>query len=829
VGVASAALVALALLTQGGDSTPPPAPPPPKVDPKGPATAGRNASLEASEAVKKEIRDFREYVDSSLGNTAIPDRFTRPYLQILDRIEHYSKTANFVAQKVWQEELPAYTKKVNAFINDSVWADIEKKSNEHYAAGRFTKALAEARRLDELYKWLRNDEKQQVKTDAGRAQEEALARILKDMGDTFMSGKFQADQAWRNLSHRDEAFPLLDTLADSGTADQKADVEATRRRYFELELKELMSPAPTPDRLRLARERLEKLRKLHLGNPAAMGVLDDLLTSLKEEETKLATDASAQAGLQYAAVFRPKFEEAMKQRDLGAARRFLFALYFGKETSALSSYFLPASIDVPLLRAYLDPGRAVSIDSRRLVGQAEEGYKLVQRPGQPEFAKDLYLDLRMTLLLDDLVDQAIEGAKVVNRDPGKFKTGFSPALRDAVSVEPAPRKNADSVMLAVTLVQGAGRATLATFVSPRGVPMVTEEDIVTLARRAPSAAQDPYFALKAFYLFWFADRMGSAKSWYEKLAAPEVRWGLARYEDRLKGAPSEAMEIEAKNLYEDAYKLWKKKDQAGAALKFKECVEKYGTTEYMKGKGVGGTRSRLEIVEDQFKLGDPSKPKAQAGGRPGLREVFAATEVRDLGRGRYEATYSFKDDRELAFFAAAGQGGLTVTRAPGGVRVAGNGFWYCGLPLRGDATLEAWFTMETETPLGFVLHGDGEKAGYAALVAVNLQGVGRLDAIFRLPIQLGPQLLTSILSQGGMNLEIPKGAPSVAKFERSGTKLRLSVNRGTLEAENKQFNEGKVGLVLPQSAALVEKIRVTGEVDKAWLDAESRKLENAGK
>jgi serine/threonine-protein kinase len=667
VGVASAALVAVALLTQGGSPSSPP-PPGPRTDPKPPAAAGRSASVEASEAVKKEIRDFREYVDSSLGNTAIPDRFTRPYLQILDRIEHYSKGANFVAQKAWQEELPAYTKKVNAFINDTVWADIEKKSNDHYAASRFTKALAEARRLEEVFKWLRNDEKQQVKTDAGRAQEEALARIMKDLGDTFLSGKVQADQAWHNLSHRDEAYPLLDTLADSGTPDQRADVEAARRRYFEEEMKELLPPAPTPDRLRLARERLEKLRKLHLGNPAAMGVLDQLLSSLKEAEAKLATDASSQASLQYVSVFRPKFEEAMKQRDLGAARRLLFALYFGKETSALSAYFLPASIDVPLLRAYLEPGRAASVESRRLVGQAEEGYRLVQRPGQPEFAKDLYLDLRMTLLLDDLMDQAIEGARVVNRDPNKFKTGYSAALKDAVSVEPAPRKNAESVVLAVTLVQGTGRATLATFVTPRGVPMVTEEDIVALARRAPSAAQDPYFALKAFYLFWFADRMGSAKSWYEKLATPEVRWGMARYEDRLKGAPSEAMESEAKTLYEDAYKLWKKKDQAGAALKFKECVEKYGGTEYMKGKGVGGTRSRLEIVEDLFKLGDPSKPRAPAGGRPGLKEVFAATDVRDLGRGRYEATYTFKDDREVAFFTAAGQGGLTVTRAPGGPR-----------------------------------------------------------------------------------------------------------------------------------------------------------------
>jgi hypothetical protein len=109
--------------------------------------------------------------------------------------------------------------------------------------------------------------------------------------------------------------------------------------------------------------------------------------------------------------------------------------------------------------------------------------------------------------------------------------------------------------------------------------------------------------LKAFYLFIFADRPREAKDWLEKLASPESRIGTERFTDRFKGMTSAREEEEAKKALSDAWELYhKKKDTLGGTKKYKEILERYSGTEYMKTRvpprrsrtwAAAATRSRI--------------------------------------------------------------------------------------------------------------------------------------------------------------------------------------------------------------------------------------------
>src|SRR5204863_7876411 len=130
--------------------------------------------------------------------------------------------------------------------------------------------------------------------------------------------------------------------------------------------------------------------------------------------------------------------------------------------------------------------------------------------------------------------------------------------------ELAPRKPGEAPALTVTV--GAAKSQIP--LAPSGKPSLPEDDIVALAKRAPSAASDPQFALKAFYLYVFADRLREAKDWLDKLASAESRIGTERYTDRFKGMTSGREEEEAKKAFGEAYDLYiKKKDAAGGAKK----------------------------------------------------------------------------------------------------------------------------------------------------------------------------------------------------------------------------------------------------------------------
>jgi serine/threonine-protein kinase len=822
-GAAVAVVVAVYFLFSGGSGSSPastgprPDPPKPVAGNSGPAPA------DPGDRLQRDVQAFRDLVDGQIGNAAKSERFTEPYTLLLRKIDQCKAATDIVGLKTWQQELAAYTDKVNQAV-DAEWQPIKKQADEHFAGSRYAQALEALGRLQDVYKWLKT-EPPSVRTRAGEEHEASMTRVRRALEDLFLTEVEQVQRLFQDPAKRREAYEKLDMLAGSATADQKKDIEKRRKELFEREVGEILVGGATPERLKKALDRVAELRAQHGRNAAATALLDAEAARLRTLQSDAASSLSSQAAGVYGA-FRPQFEDALKQRDLVKARQLLYTVYFAKETAPLQSILLPGSTDLTALKAFLDPARAAPADARRVLKMAEEGHAVARRPGQSEAARDLYADLRTAALLDELLEMAVEGAKVAGREPARFKP-YSAPLRDATAADPAPRKPGEAPSLQATL---PGGSKVVLFLAPStSKPCLTEDDLVALAKRAPAAANDPHFPLRAFYLYIHGGKPAGAKYWYDSVP-PEQRELLGRFLDQLKGAVSLREEQEAERLYTEAGALWQKnKNDPVAARKFRECVEKYANTEYMKKVvtlATGDKKSRLQIVEDHFPAA--GKPK---GARPTLlRDVFGTADVRDLGGRRFEVTYGFKDDRESAMFAQA-DGTVVVTRPPGGagLQLSGQGMWCWNVPLKGNATIEASFRMAADGAFGMLLHATPPKSGYLAVVDLALGG-NPLDAIFRLPVQEGAQWLTSVLAQGGKGeLAVPRGTPLQASFSREGTKLRFAMPKGSIECDNPQFNEGRPGLALIVSSLLLERVRITGEVDGAWLDAELRKAEAAGK
>ncbi len=831
-GVVAAIVIGIVALSGGGDPYTPssssnrgPLPPP---DPN-PSSGPGPESVDPLEAARAELKHFHDLVEGDLAKGQRPDRISRPYAQIQDRIAAYQKASNFAALKVWRNEHDRFQEDVNRRIEDGVWKPIRERAKGHADAGRYRQALDELKQLEDVYRWFKPGE---VATAAGREHGELVKSIQQAMLEAFGTGLASAKQAFRQPARRGEAYGMLDALADS-LPERKPDVERERALFFEEEVREVLGQAPSPATEKKAEERIAELKKIHQGNPAAAAALDGMAKGLRDRQLAIAAEAGNKARSAVESGFRPRFEAALKQRDLAAARKQLQWICLAPENLPLQSTLFPApGFDVALLRAWLDPARPASFaDSKKVLALADQGVAFALKYPNPT-ARDLYVDLRAAILLEDLLEQAVEGARAVSRDAGKFKSGFSPVLRDALAADAAPRKAGDPLALALTMAAG-GASKLPALVSPRGAPAIslTEDDIVKLASRAAGASGDPNFPLKAFLLNIWAENLRAAKSWWEKMPAAEARAGLERFAPRLEGVLSEAAELEAKALFEQAWDLFhKKKDPVGGKKRFLECVEKFGATDYMKEKVSTLGKSRIDVVQGMF--GSAAVPGSGSGGgggggtpaRKALQDLFATADVRELGRYRYEATYTFKEDREFGIFVV-GDGNVNVGRGPAGsgAQVAGQGIWYWNVPLRGNVTVEASFRM-ANGPFGMVLHGEKASAGYLGIVDLPLPGLGPQDLIAKLPLE--PQnILQNLVAQGAQNLAAAPGAPSTATFTRDGTKVRLVVNGNRLEGDNVELAGGRAGLGLVQAGLLLDKIKFTADVERSWIDSELPKFE----
>ncbi len=806
-------LIAMKFVTGGsGEATPPPRP--------GGGTGASNPKPPPSdplpeqpgEAVKAQVESFRQIAYPELERDARADRYTFPYTTLVKKIEQAKAAADTVALQAWQEELGRFLKAADAAVlKASGWEEIRRKAKGHSDAGRFAQAAEELAKLKDVYRWY--SESPAVPTAVGKEHAEAGAKIRDDLRTSFVSTMQQAEAQFRSPPARNDAYGTLDTLLVSGDPERKGDVEAARRRFFETEIREIVGTPATSEKVAKAGARIEELKKLHAGQAGPLALLDQLGQGLSTAVKSAATAASAKAAEALTA-FRPRFDAALKARDLGAARAALGELCLPKEP-AVATALLPApGAEGAVLKAFLDPVRPGPAEARKVVAMAEEGVAFTRKYPN-DVAKEVYLALRTSALLEDLLEMALEGAKVQARDAGKFRTGFSSALQTAVVAEPPKTRKPGEFALEVAVGPAGPRVPV--LLSPRGAPSLTlsEDDIVALARRAPAAASDPQFPLKAFLLYNAAEQLRSAKAWYEKLTTPELKLGLEGLAARFAGVVSGAAEAEAETMFGDAWILLnKKKDAAGGKKKFLECVEKYGATDFMSKPLPNLGKSRIDIVQAQFGI-EGAKPQ---GARKSVRDLFGTQDVKELGRNRYEVVYQFKDEPEIAAFFA-GDGNPVPARDAQGFSLGGNGIWYWKPLLKGNASIEVSFRAAAEGPFGLVVCGDRNQAGYAAVCDLPL-GPTPVDALLKFPITQG---LTAFVATAPANLSLQRG-PNQASMTREGTRIRFTLNRVNVDGDNAQFMNGHVGIAPGGQSLLVDRVRIVGEVDAAWLDAELKKL-----
>jgi serine/threonine-protein kinase len=793
------AISAAVIFFSGGSETGPVksvTPPPPKqVIVNGPP------GLDPEERARATVKSFRELHDPQFGNTSKPERFTEPYATILDMIEKTRKANDFAAQRVWQEELASYTKRVNALIGSQYYGPIKAKAEEHFNASRYQKALEELSRFEDVYKYFRNDGKVEF-TQPGREHADLVKKVTDNLNDAYLKSKMDASKAF-NAKNREDAYAFLDAALDSATAEQREVIERERAQYFAEDIADATKAGKGP-------ERIVQLRTSHAKNSAAIGALDRIEGKLKTDATQASTAATHQLMTAYAS-FRPSFDDALHRRDLFAARKALYDLYFASADA--TKLFLPGIPDAAPVKVFLDPARTAAGDAGKVAAQAEVGIDFTAiRASQYEAARELYVDLRIVALLEDLLEQAANGGSIASRDPAKFKTGYSTVLKDASQVEPAPRKAGEEIALSVSI--GSTKSVIP--MAPGGKQALPEDDIVALARRSVTAPTDTLFPLKAFYLYVLADRNREAKDWYDKLANPKAKIGTERYIDRLKGLSSSREEEEAKAAFKDAWDLYyKKKDMAGGTKKFKEILERYSGTDYMKGKVPPKDRTRLEILQDMFGAGEGRK----TGLKPGIRELFAPADVKDLGRGRLEITYNgFKEAKDFALFTVA-DGQVNMAPVPGGFGIQGNGIVQFAPPMKGNASIEVSFRHVGDGAVGLLVACDGNKSGYLAVADLPVPNLQPLDAIFRLPIKDGTQLLTQVLASGGTGIQVVKNAPTIASLTRDAAHLKFVVGRGELNADSSAPADGHVGIGVLNSALVVDRVKITGEIEQAWFDS----------
>ena len=128
--------------------------------------------------------------------------------------------------------------------------------------------------------------------------------------------------------------------------------------------------------------------------------------------------------------------------------------------------------------------------------------------------------------------------------------------------------------------------------------------------------------------------------------------------------------------------------------------------------------------------------------------------------------------------------------------------------------------------VGLFLHADGNRSGFLALADLPIGAQQSTDAIFRMPVGEGERALKDLLAQGGTGIQLIKNQPNTASFSRDGTKLKFTVGRGELSGDSPAFNEGRAGIAFINNGALIDRFRITGEIDAGWLEAELRRIES---
>jgi hypothetical protein len=392
--------------------------------------------------------------------------------------------------------------------------------------------------------------------------------------------------------------------------------------------------------------------------------------------------------------------------------------------------------------------------------------------------------------------------------------------------------------------------------------VATEDDIVAMARRsyatgsdyAANAEKDPLFHVRAMVLQFHANDLQAAKDEYSKIAEASRPVALERYTGAFKGVATQKEDDTARKRYTEAVNLWLANKKKEAVVIFKELLESYDHTPYMKEKLRNG-KTRIEaatgwVIEVDGKAPDPKEPKdppkdpKDPPPKPkfeGMKSLFPhAKSVTDRKNGKFEITYDFDAPEAINDFTKEGFGmgnGGTWEIKDKVLEGEGSILLYWNPVLKGDYAGEFVVRAKDTKNLGFIVHGNGGFSGGTGYVAwlkfSNESGVGPKQVyMYDHPITKMPwnaqTFRSAYIGTDTGKFTVQKDAKYTVRVLRRGKAVDVAVGTAQVSSgENGDVNEGRAGFAVFGSGFAVESAKFTGEFEPKWY-AEAEKKGSSG-
>ncbi|GEM_PF-1213654 len=728
--------------------------------------------------------------------------------RILQRGEEDTREfAKTIHEGEWIRLVAEMRAKINETVKDRVWRELKSEVQKARTEGRFADALRRARELDPEYE----------STEAGKDQKNLIRELLDiDIPRAYLADKNRIAEA-RSEGRFDEAYRAVRDVLDRYGPDKAEEMTRLREEILKEDLAKILSEPPTPAKVGRALERLKGLQGTFAADADFVALLRRRSEEIRTGAEEARRQAAARAPEAYKTEILPAFEKALARRDLLEGRHALREFRSG-ETYAWMRPSVFGEGELPLLDALLDPKRIGPPDSRT-VGAVESAAREAQAAGR-RLAYEFLMEARALALLEELIEQALSGAELLAKDPGKFSK-CSAALRNIVEAKALSRTAGDPWRLSVR--RNASPSPEELLVAPRNSSGIADADVVILARRGSA---DVYAPLRCALLFFYSGALADAAGWLEQVKDPAPRFGIERYLDRVKNIASPAKEAEAKQKFNNAVSAYTKKKYSEALKILRDLRDNYANTEYlttlfdedgskMAEPRIQTVRERIQELEKKEK--DPKK-------KASVQDLFKG-DAKQAG-GRLEVVYDFAAEDQLADFSITAAGAqLTAVKAERGVRLKGTGFWYGKAQFRGNVEVEVTVRSHADQGIGLALHGKGSDQGYLGLPELG-GGGPRFQGALILKLPIGGGNWQQALLKSGSKVDLKRDQEYLFRMLRQGADIEFFVNRAkVVDAKNAEFTSGLVGIGLVNSEATIERIRVTGEVDRTWLDEELRKLE----
>ncbi len=776
---------------------------------------------------EQEMKLFREYCEVLRENK---ERawIRRIYERGEQRLRDYGHTP-FEAD--WIRLVAESRAEIDGFIGQTVWKPICEEANRAREKRDFARAVEIVHKLDEEYVYFRR-EGGEVLTKSGEAQRHFLGELLdKEIPKAYQEDKNEITVLWTERKYEDAFRGLAGMARRYGGGE---DLLNLREQVLRSLIESILTESPTPERYVEAQERIRSLQSIFAQDADFVR----LIVRSSEELKTRASDAAFEAAVRLPEIYQkdiaPVFGKALAARDLVAARRLLYEVYFGDKYATVRGPLLPDNLDFTLVRSLLDPHRAAPAEYGPVLTRIEEAAQAARVRGVG-VAFEIHLDLRAYALLEELIEQAVRGARLFGMDESKF-AGFEGALKGVVGVEMADRKEGDPWRFRIKRFAPTGGFSEQDFhLAPIGKDLnATEEDISLLSKKSYAGGHenDPYFSLRSGLLYLYKERGVEDSELIEKVKREPAIFAIGRYRDRLKEIPSLKIEEKAAFKYETAVRLYTDGKKSEALKALQELRDHYATTAFLSSETDERTGEKLPKSRIQFVLDCIGKLEADKK-KPRIEDLFRGVTKR-LAGGRVEVAYDFVSHAEgMEDFKAANWIGVIFASKSdrGGVRLNGNaGFWYWKALLENNVTLKINVRIGNDQGVGAVLHGSEAERGYLGFVDFQpqertLQDWKGQSLLMRLPVQKLADLPNSVFFRK-RTARVQKGEEVELLYARDGKSLTLSA--GGVEAAscpNGLYDGGQAGVFVWGSDVVVQKIVITGKPVESWVERELKNLE----